>query len=41
VVYSRKKRASFFDSLTESIAQRFKEEVQHEAPPDLQYMWYQ
>jgi protease-4 len=42
VVYSRKKKFSIFDSLTESIAQRFKEEVQQQqAPPDLQYMWYQ
>jgi protease-4 len=42
VVYGRKKRLSLFDSLTESIAQRFKEEVQQQqAPPDLQYMWYQ
>jgi protease-4 len=41
VVYSRKRKASFFDSLTESIAQRLKEEAKQEAPPDLQYMWYQ
>jgi protease-4 len=41
VVYTRKRKASFFDSLTESIAQRLKEEVKQETPPDLQYMWYQ
>ncbi|OGP54063.1 MAG: hypothetical protein A2Y65_00605 [Deltaproteobacteria bacterium RBG_13_52_11] len=41
VVYTRKRKQSFFDSLTEGIAQRLKEEVQQQAPPDLQYMWYQ
>jgi protease-4 len=41
VVYTRKRKASIFDSLTESIAQRLKEEVKQEAPPDLQYLWYQ
>jgi protease-4 len=42
VVYGRKKKSSFFDLFTESVIQRFKEEVQQQqAPPDLQYMWYQ
>ncbi|MCJ7663226.1 MAG: signal peptide peptidase SppA, partial [Desulfobacterales bacterium] len=41
VVYTRKRKLSLFDSLTQSIAQRFKEEIQQQqAPPDLQYMWY-
>jgi protease-4 len=41
VIYTRKKKSSFFDLFTESIAQRLKEEVQQQALPDLQYMWYQ
>jgi protease-4 len=42
VVYSRKKKSSFLDLFTESIAQRLKQEVQQQqAPPDLQYLWYQ
>jgi protease-4 len=41
VVFSRKRKPSLFDYLTESVAQRLKEEVQETAHPGLNYIWYQ
>jgi protease-4 len=41
VVYSRKRKPSLLDYLTEGIAQRLKEEVQETTQPGLNYIWHQ
>jgi len=41
VIYPRRRKPSLFDYLTESVAQRLKEEVQETARPGLDYIWHQ
>jgi protease-4 len=41
VIYPRKRKPSLLDYLTESIAQRLKEEVHETAQPGLDYIWHQ
>jgi protease-4 len=41
VVYPRRRKPSVLDYLTESIAQRLKEEVHETAHPGLDYIWHQ
>lgn len=41
VIYTKKRRMTVFDLFTEGIVQRLKEEVQQEAFPQLEYLWYQ
>ena len=41
VEYPRKRKPSLFDYLTESIAQRLKEEVHENTHPGLDYIWHQ
>jgi len=41
VIYPRKRKPSFFDYLTQGIAQRLKEEVHETVRPGLDYIWHQ